>query len=65
MITDLSARGEHQQDFQALHMHWTIQQLHSFIQIILSTQWNHKLQEREKVNRQENKNYGSHISKHY
>ncbi len=51
MPTDLSTEGEHKQDFKALHMHWSIQKLHSFIQIILSTQRNHKLQDREKENR--------------
>lgn len=36
---------EHQEDLQALHVNAAIQQLHSLVEVILSGQWNHQLQE--------------------
>lgn len=36
---------QHKENLQTLHVNTAIQQLYSFVQVVLSGQWNHQLQE--------------------
>lgn len=35
---------QHKENLQTLHVNTAIQQLYSFVQVVLSGQWNHQLQ---------------------
>lgn len=42
---------QHKENLQTLHVNTAIQQLYSFVQVVLSGQWNHQLQEEGKKKR--------------
>ncbi|KAF3857066.1 hypothetical protein F7725_008925 [Dissostichus mawsoni] len=44
-VAHLRGELDYQEDLQALHVNAAIQQLHGLIQVFLSGQWNHQLQE--------------------
>lgn len=45
VAADLRRHLEHQEDLQALHVNAAIQQLHGLVQVVLSGQRNHQLQQ--------------------
>lgn len=48
---------QHKENLQTLHVNTAIQQLYSFVQVVLSGQWNHQLQEEEKKKKRKKMKY--------
>lgn len=46
---------QHKENLQTLHVNTAIQQLYSFVQVVLSGQWNHQLQRRREKKKEEKK----------